>query len=143
MIQFCIGALDFGVIDNKGYTGDIGYADVLNDKGPWNFTIRGLTSDTTPSNDGTDDKHAGYVFPCDGTIPEFTFEIGGVQIAVPGDYMKHSVLEDEPHLCFGGLQPSEGLSFNIVGTIAFKSAFVVFDPVSPKIGWAKKSLMIA
>ncbi|KAL5612048.1 uncharacterized protein BROUX77_002204 [Berkeleyomyces rouxiae] len=82
--------------------------------------------------------HGGFVFPCSSEMPDFSFKVGGVEIAIPGDILRFSSFNQKATLCFGGLQPSDELGFNIVGTVAFKSAFVVFDPVNFKIGWAKK-----
>ncbi|KAL5612679.1 uncharacterized protein BROUX77_002835 [Berkeleyomyces rouxiae] len=168
-----LGTLEFNTINTERYIGDIGYSDVLNEKGLWNFTIGGLISDTAPLTSRTEyamadtvsslillpmqyntayykqvpgckylEEHALFIFPCDSTLPDFTFEVGDVPITIPGNYLTYSALDDEPDFCFGVLQPSNELGFNVLGTTAFKSAFVVFDPVSPKIGWAKKPLSI-
>ncbi|KAL5611532.1 uncharacterized protein BROUX77_001688 [Berkeleyomyces rouxiae] len=165
------GTLEFGHIDKNAYTGDIGYSDVLNGEGYWNFTIGGLTSDKESAERKTEyviadtasalvmlpmqyntayygqitdalysDEHGGFVFPCANQVPDFTFEVGGVELTIPGVFMKTSTFDDDPNLCFGGLQSSGDLGFNIIGGIAFKSAFVAFDPINAKIGWAKKTL---
>ncbi|KAL5611536.1 uncharacterized protein BROUX77_001692 [Berkeleyomyces rouxiae] len=86
------------------------------------------------------EKHGGFVFPCSSKMPNFDFKVGGARLTIPGTYMKLSMFHDEPELCFGGLQPSNKLGFNLIGSIVFKAAFVIFDPVNAKIGWARKKL---
>ncbi|KAL5611533.1 uncharacterized protein BROUX77_001689 [Berkeleyomyces rouxiae] len=171
MKNFGIGNLRFGHFDSGAYTGDIGYTDVQNGNGYWNFTIGGLLKDgtTVPAGikyavadtassmvllpapyvaayyaqipgAGYSKQYGGFVYPCASQVPEFTFEIGGVQISIPGSYIRFSLVHEEPRYCFGGLQSSHEHGFSVIGNIAFKSAFVVFDPVNSKIGWAKKEL---
>ncbi|KAL5606038.1 uncharacterized protein BROUX77_003231 [Berkeleyomyces rouxiae] len=83
-------------------------------------------------------KYGGFVFPCASTMPDFPFKVGDADIVIPGEYLKFSSIEEEQDLCFGVLQPSNELGFNVIGTVAFNSAFVVFDPLNFQIGWANK-----
>ncbi|KAL4731906.1 hypothetical protein ACLX1H_000902 [Fusarium chlamydosporum] len=93
------------------------------------------------------DKAAGgWVFPCDTKLPDFTINIGDSNkgVTVPGDYMNFAPLEGPKPVgsgrkarrsdgsshsatCFGGLQSSSDSNLNIIGDIALKAAFVVFD----------------
>ncbi|KAF4446567.1 putative endothiapepsin precursor [Fusarium austroafricanum] len=98
-----------------------------------------------------DQAAGGYVFPCDTTMPDFTFYVGDVGVTVPGAYMNFAPLEGaEPKdpgqkdkrgsgTCYGGLQ-SSGSEINIFGALALKAAFVVFDAEKTRIGFAKKAL---
>ncbi|KAM0316768.1 hypothetical protein ACHAPQ_011206 [Fusarium lateritium] len=102
-----------------------------------------------------DETAGGYVFPCDTKLPDFTINIGDTGITVPGSYMNFAPLEGpeptepgkevkttktSPGSCFGGLQSSGSSDLNILGDIALKAAFVVFDAEKTRIGFAKKAL---
>ncbi|KAF4990230.1 hypothetical protein FGRMN_8590 [Fusarium graminum] len=98
-----------------------------------------------------DETASGWVFPCDAKLPDFTFNIGDKGITVPGSYMNYAPVEGPEGTknkraaagsgsCFGGLQSSEGSDLNILGDIALKAAFVVFDAEKTRIGFAKKTL---
>jgi hypothetical protein len=101
-----------------------------------------------------DETAGGYAFPCDTKLPDFTFYIGDTGITVPGSYMNFAPLEGPkptepgkvkrtksgPSSCFGGLQSSGNSDLNILGDIALKAAFVVFDAEKTRIGFAKKAL---
>ncbi|KAL5611537.1 uncharacterized protein BROUX77_001693 [Berkeleyomyces rouxiae] len=172
MRHLSTGSIDFGYINSTLYTGPIGYADVVNEKGYWNFTIEGLISDfSTLTGDSSEfvvadtasslillpwryvfayyyqvngaqysHKNGGFIVPCDSQMPNFTFQVDGVYLAIPGAYLKLPELPDESNICFGGLQSSDGLGINVFGNIAFESSFVVFDPINGQIGWAMKDL---
>ncbi|KAL5606028.1 uncharacterized protein BROUX77_003221 [Berkeleyomyces rouxiae] len=171
MKHLATGAVEFGHVDSNKYAGNIGYTEVFNQDGYWNFTLGGLINDATSPFSGVEyaiadtssslmllpmqynmayykqisdseysSKHGGFIFPCDTTMPDFAFVVGDVELVIPGSYIEFSVLDDDSDLCFGGLQPSDNLGLNIVGSIAFNSAFVVFRPIDAKIGWATKSL---
>ncbi|KAL5612028.1 uncharacterized protein BROUX77_002184 [Berkeleyomyces rouxiae] len=167
-IKQSIGEADFGYIDHTGYFGDLGYSDVFNQNGFWNFTIQGLVSDFEAPTSGVEyaiadtatpmimlpstyvsafyeqveaarysKKHGGFIMRCGVDMPDFTFRVGGVLIAIPKHHMQVP-LNDNDKLCFGSLQFSDELGVNIIGISAFKAAFVVFDPINAKIGWARK-----
>ncbi|GKU05444.1 endothiapepsin precursor [Fusarium langsethiae] len=107
------------------------------------------------------DKIAGgYVFPCDAKLPDFTVVVSGSStgITVPGAYMNFAPLEGPKPVgagqrakrsdkssgsgtCFGGLQSSSGSGLNIIGDVALKAAFVVFDADKRRIGFAKKKTL--
>ncbi|KAL5601102.1 uncharacterized protein BROUX77_005351 [Berkeleyomyces rouxiae] len=174
------GEVDFGFIDDHGYDGSIGYTDVFDNKGYWNFTSNILGTVDIKNNGKVKVKakedsaeyviadtasellmlpmkynvdyykkiaggrysktYGGFVFPCANQLPNFSFMSGSNLITIPGRYLKHSCVNQESNLCFGGLQPSNNLGLNVLGSPAFKSAFVVFNPVKNQIGWARKGL---
>jgi aspergillopepsin I len=85
--------------------------------------------------------YGGYVFPCNSTLPSFTFGVGEARFTIPSSYINYAQVAEGSPTCFGGLQSSSGLGINIWGDVALKAAFVVFNGASPPtIGWAKKPL---
>ncbi|KAL5606030.1 uncharacterized protein BROUX77_003223 [Berkeleyomyces rouxiae] len=80
----------------------------------------------------------GFIVLCNQEMPDFTFRVGGIDLAVSGEHMKIYPNHGQQESCFGGLQASDRIGFNLIGNIAFKSTFVVFDPVNAEIGWAMK-----
>lgn len=83
-----------------------------------------------------DSNEGGYVFDCSEDLPEFTFQVGGGTIAIPGSYINYA---EQDGVCFGGLQSSNGIGINIFGDVALKSAYVVFDDANSRLGWAQKA----
>ncbi|KAI0969044.1 secreted aspartic proteinase precursor [Xylaria arbuscula] len=163
------GTYDFGFIDSSKYTGSVTYASVSTSQGFWEFTSSGYAvgSSTFKSTsiDGIADTGTtllyvpssivsayyaqvsgaknnaaagGYVFPCSATLPNFTFGVGSARIVIPGKYINYAPYSGTT--CFGGIQSSSGIGINIFGDVALKSAYVVFDASTPRIGWASKSL---
>ncbi|KAI1322573.1 aspartic peptidase domain-containing protein [Xylariaceae sp. FL0255] len=162
------GSYDFGIVDSSKYTGTIGYADIDDSQGFWSFTNGGwsvkggasgagfagiadtgttlmLLDDATVSSyyksvSGAQNSQSqgGWVFDCSATLPDFSFTVGGTTITVPGDYINYAQQDGQ---CFGGIQSNAGIGFSILGDVALKSAFVIFDQSqgSPRIGWAAKS----
>ena len=48
------------------------------------------------------DEELGYVFPCNGTLPDLSLEIGGYEAKIPGVLMNGGVADGEsmlPFLC--------------------------------------------
>ncbi|KAF3761159.1 peptidase A1 [Cryphonectria parasitica EP155] len=90
---------------------------------------------------GAEDSTAegGYVFPCDSTMPDFSFGVGDGAITVPGDYINWSAVDTTNTTCYGGLQSDASIGFSIFGDIALKSAYVVFDGGEQRVGWAQKA----
>ncbi|KAL5601128.1 uncharacterized protein BROUX77_005386 [Berkeleyomyces rouxiae] len=86
-------------------------------------------------------EHAGYVFPCASQLLDFTFLSGQMSIHIPGRYLKLNRVDEDADLCFGGLQSSNELGVNVLGSPAFKSGFVVFDLENLEIGWGQKLLV--
>lgn len=98
------------------------------------------------------DSYGGWVFPCSANLPSFTYTIAGstsatgsssttVNIVIPGSYFNYSPVGDASNNCYGGMQSSAGIGFNIFGDMALKAAYVVFYGGStPKVGFAAKTL---
>ncbi|KAL5084600.1 hypothetical protein Trisim1_011602 [Trichoderma cf. simile WF8] len=83
-----------------------------------------------------DPVQGGYVFGCNTTLPDFKFTVGEGAITVPGSLVNYAPAGNGE--CFGGIQPSGGLPFTILGDIALKAAHVIFDSGKTQIGWAQK-----
>lgn len=79
----------------------------------------------------------GYVFPCSATLPNFNVVIGGATRTVPGSYINYAPYSGST--CFGGIQSSSGIGFNIFGDIFLKSQFVVFDSGNTRLGFAQQA----
>lgn len=105
---------------------------------------------------------AGFLFPCDATLPSITFDIGGYHAVVPGSFMKYMHLDLEEtsmshqifkpilgtmltsisiSVCYGGIQPAVDSDLSTLGDVFLKSQFVVFDAGNePRLGFAPKPL---
>ncbi|EFY92425.1 aspartyl protease [Metarhizium acridum CQMa 102] len=82
--------------------------------------------------------NAGYawIFPCDTTLPDFTFGVGSGRVTVPGKDINYAV--NEGSTCVGGIAYYRGLNgLAIFGDVALKSSFVVYDDGNNRLGWAK------
>ncbi|KAL8796279.1 MAG: hypothetical protein Q9195_001394 [Heterodermia aff. obscurata] len=89
-----------------------------------------------------DQSQGGYTYPCSATLPDISFQIGTYKATVPGSYVNYAPTDDSGTTCFGGIQSSQGIGFNIFGDIFLKSQFVVFDGSdSPRLGFAAKTLV--
>ncbi|KAI0427807.1 secreted aspartic proteinase precursor [Xylaria sp. FL1042] len=84
----------------------------------------------------------GYVFPCQAKLPNFILGVGQSKLTIPGRYINYAPTDMNGKTCFGGIQSDEEIGFSIVGDVALKAAFVVFDatPEQPRLGWANKKL---
>lgn len=87
---------------------------------------------------GFDDSNGMFVFPCSVAAPDFAFGIQNYRGRIPGDYIKYGK-SNETH-CFGGIQPSSDFGFSILGDVALKAQFVVFNYGSAKVGFANRDL---
>ncbi len=89
-----------------------------------------------------DNYQGGYVFPCDAKLPNFVLGVGQSTITIPGKYINYAPTDLVGMTCFGGIQSDEGIGFSIIGDVALKAAFVVFDasPHQRRLGWATKQL---
>lgn len=68
----------------------------------------------------------GYVFPCNAKLPNFNAVIGGQTRTVPGSYINYTPAFSSfffGQYCFGGIQSSSGIGFNIFGDVFLKSQF--------------------
>lgn len=87
----------------------------------------------------------GFVFPCASTLPDWYFGIGTYRGRVPGEYVRYNQVNDTH--CFGGIQSSEGIGFNLFGATLLKAQLAVFDYVDkegrgrPRVGFANKRLL--
>ncbi|KAI0003898.1 aspartic peptidase domain-containing protein [Xylariaceae sp. FL0662B] len=87
-----------------------------------------------------DPEAGGYVFPCDTTLPDFTYSIEDTKFTVPGAFINYAEVDETGRSCFGGIQPDTDIGLSIWGDIVLKSAFVVFEPQVPRLGFARKDL---
>ncbi|KAI1816270.1 secreted aspartic proteinase precursor [Poronia punctata] len=87
-------------------------------------------------------EQGGYVFPCRTHVPDFVFGVGKAKMTIPGRFINYAPADLIGTTCFGGIQSDEGIGFSILGDIALKAAFVVFDTSldTPRLGWANKKL---
>ncbi|OBT42007.1 hypothetical protein VE00_06655 [Pseudogymnoascus sp. WSF 3629] len=85
-----------------------------------------------------DALQGGYTFPCNTTLPSFTFGVEEYRGVIPGHFMNYAAITKAT--CFGGIQSSDALGFSIFGDVALKAQFVVFDGGDNTLGWANKDL---
>lgn len=82
----------------------------------------------------------GVIFPCNAQLPDLQVAIGDKTATVAGSNFNFaSVGQDSStgeNFCFGGMQSNGGLPFSIYGDVFFKSNFVVFEGVTPSLGFA-------
>jgi len=163
------GSFDFGYIDHSRYTGGITYMPIVPNSGYWmldqgayrigqqkavvysfNKIVDTGTSllllplqivkdyYKTVDGAGYDGNWGGYVFPCGSHLDRIGVRVGGTMFFVPGSYLSWSQI-NATH-CFGGLQPSTGLPFSILGDVFLKAVYAVFDlsAKNPRIGLAKQ-----
>lgn len=161
------GVYDFGFIDSSKYTGSIAYTPVNTANGFWEVTANtayvggtsigtfgdaiadtGTTLILAPDAiiskyyakvSGATNSNAagGYIFPCSATLPTFGVAIGGATHTVPGSYMNYAPYSGSQ--CYGGLQSSSGIGFNILGDVFLKSQYVIFDGGNTRLGIATQA----
>lgn len=83
-------------------------------------------------------EEGGYVFSCDATLPDFSFNVGDGEITIPGTYINFQPISTGSSTCYGGIQSDSGIGMAIFGDIALKAALVVFDSGNSRLGWAAK-----
>lgn len=100
-----------------------------------------IVSDYYSQVSGAEDseEEGGYVFSCDATLPDFSFNVGSGNITVPGSYINWAAVDTTNTTCYGGLQSDSSIGFSIFGDIALKAAYVVFDGAEGRVGWAAKT----
>lgn len=158
------GQYEFGTIDASAYQAPLAYTAVNSSGGLWQFdlsqyavagdTYGGVLSpaiaDTGSSllmldpaivNDyyaqvppSTDDEQ-GKIFPCDTTLPDFSFGVGSNMATIPGSLLNYTSVPGTSD-CYGGIQSNLGNGLNVLGDIIFASQFVVFDAGAMQIGFA-------
>ncbi|KAL7934953.1 aspartic peptidase domain-containing protein [Trichoderma chlorosporum] len=80
------------------------------------------------------------VVPCAAKLPDFVFGLGKYRGIIPGTYMNYGRLNRT--YCYGGLQDSQGAPFAVLGDIALKAQFVVFDFGNSVVGFANKNTTV-
>jgi aspergillopepsin I len=89
-----------------------------------------------------DDSYGGWVFPCPedlSTLPDLNIGFPGTSFVarIPGRFMLYEQMD--PTYCYGGVQSSAGIGFDIFGDVFLKAMVVVFDYGNGRIGLAPKS----
>ncbi|PGG98732.1 hypothetical protein GX51_06662 [Blastomyces parvus] len=81
----------------------------------------------------------GWIFPCNATIPPFSLIIeNNYRATIPPEHIILSPFYgggDTP-MCFGSMQAA--IHEVVFGDILFKSQYVVFDTVGPRVGFARQ-----
>lgn len=161
------GVYDFGYIDKSKYTGNIVYTPVDSSKNYWTITtgsyaingqdkgqaLTGIVDTGTSLLLIEDDilseyygavkgaqestTEGGWVYPCSETLPSFSLVIGGYQATIPSSYLNYGTINSTT--CYGGVQSSAGIGFDVFGDIWIKSQYVVFDKNGPQIGVASQA----
>ncbi|KAK1242304.1 hypothetical protein MKX07_000290 [Trichoderma sp. CBMAI-0711] len=75
--------------------------------------------------------------PCAATLPDFAFGLGNYRGVIPGSYINYGRMNKT--YCYGGIQSSEDAPFAVLGDIALKAQFVVFDMGNKVVGFANKN----
>ncbi|KAL8883664.1 MAG: hypothetical protein Q9215_008104 [Flavoplaca cf. flavocitrina] len=153
------GSYTFGFINAAEHTSSITYVPVDSDNGFWGFTINGYAVGTAAiktssfkavaetivrayyrsvRDAGYNYALGGYTYPCSVTLPSLTLGIGSYKAVIPGSYITFQPVDSE--ICYGGLQPNDGLDFAVFGGTFLKSQFVVFQSSPLQLGFATKPL---
>lgn len=85
-----------------------------------------------------DNAWAAVLFPCRAVLPDFTYGIGLYKGVIPGRYLNYGSVDGT--LCYGGLQSQGDIGFAIVGIMALKAQYAIFDQGNMKVGLANKPL---
>jgi hypothetical protein len=83
-----------------------------------------------------DPNYGMMVVPCNATLPDFAFGLGTYRGIIPGAYINYGKINKTT--CFGGIQTSDGAPFAVLGDIALKAQFAVFDYGNNVVGFANK-----
>lgn len=85
----------------------------------------------------------GVIFPCNSTLPDLQVAIGDKTATIAGENFNFATVGQDQQsgtkFCFGGMQSNSELPFSIYGDVFFKSNFVVFEGVTPSLGFAPHS----
>lgn len=76
--------------------------------------------------------------PCASVLPDFVIGLGAYRGVIPGTYMNYG--RRNRTYCYGGIQSSEDAPFAVIGDIALKAQFAVFDMENKVVGFANKPL---
>lgn len=164
------GNYNFGYINQSEHTGDITYAAVNRNSPLWEVAVNGYRIGNTRSirvvplnaivDTGTSllllpddivqdyysrvpgaglDANLGIItFPCSVRPPDFYFFIGPHRGRIPGAYINYGQVSGR--YCHGGIQTSRGIPFSVLGDVALKAQFVVFNYELGLVGFANKEL---
>lgn len=87
------------------------------------------------------DFYNGWMFPCNTTLPDFEFGfMDDMKAVIPGKWINYAEVDEDFGWCYGGLQPSTGISFGILGDMWLKAVYCIFDNENHRVGIAKKNL---
>ncbi|KAL6867034.1 acid protease [Trichoderma novae-zelandiae] len=78
--------------------------------------------------------------PCAANLPDFAFGLANYRGVVPGSYINYGRMNST--YCYGGIQSSEDAPFAVLGDIALKAQFAVFDLGNKVVGFANKNLAL-
>lgn len=103
-----------------------------------------------------DSSYGAYTFPCAATLPSFTVGVGSSKYVIPGTYMNYGAVSSTSKFCtclptmlsftnnvtacYGSLQSSDNIGFNVYGDVFIKAVFVIFEMTGPRLGFANKVL---
>jgi Eukaryotic aspartyl protease len=76
-----------------------------------------------------------YVFPCNSTLPSFTFIVAASKFVVPGTQLTYGAVGDDVS-CYGSIQPSGNETEGVFGTPFLEGIFTVFDYGARRLGFA-------
>lgn len=79
---------------------------------------------------------SAWAFDCSTTLPTFNVQIGSGSLSVSSDNLNYET-SNVPGTCIGGIATLDGLDISILGDVALKSAFVVFDDANQQLGLAQ------
>ncbi|OAT08151.1 prepropenicillopepsin [Blastomyces gilchristii SLH14081] len=82
----------------------------------------------------------GWMFPCNATIPPFSLIIeNNYRATIPPEHIILRPLygDGDTPMCFGSMQAA--IHEVVFGDILFKSQYVVFDTVGPRVGFARQA----
>jgi hypothetical protein len=167
LIWRIVGKFNFGYIDTAAYIPPLNYVPVNKASGYWQIIVGGYALGTGANVDapftaiadtGTtlmllpstivkayyaqilgsvyDSAQAAYTFPCSAAMPTFTLVIGTSKLVIPTNLIKFAQVSNT--MCYGGIQSSDGIGFAILGDVALKAGFFVFDEGNSQLGFAAK-----
>ncbi|PNY24154.1 Aspartic protease pep1 [Tolypocladium capitatum] len=89
--------------------------------------------------------YGSYRFPCriGDELPDLLLKLPGTEhvLTIPGRYLNYGPTEEDPSICWGGMQSSGQLGGTaILGDVMLKALFVAFDLDKGRVGFANKVL---
>lgn len=77
-----------------------------------------------------------WTFPCNTQLPVFSFGVGEGTITIHSENLNFAPNDDRGEVCVGGLGGIDG-GLAILGDVAMKTGFVVYDDGKNRLGWAE------